>query len=183
MITAAQKDAIVEQLFGIESASLFAVLDGASVPGLLDKLKAMKPENTCLFSGELAPDVAQTAPYLVSLARGHEFTDWVVAQGWGEHWGIFAAADEATNFRQMRNHFRTFLMVRRYDGKSLYFRYYDPRVMRVYLPTCTADELAYVCGPIAAYFMESRDAAALLRFDADGGQDAIPLPGAVKMAS
>ncbi len=41
--------------------------------------------------------------------------------------------------RSLRKHFRTFLMVKSPEGDRLYFRYYDPRVLRVYLPTCNAD--------------------------------------------
>jgi hypothetical protein len=36
---------------------------------------------------------------------------------------------------------RRFLRVKDEDG--LVFRFYDPRVMRVYLPTCAAGELAF----------------------------------------
>ena len=72
---------------------MFAVLDGASAPGLLDKLYGLSPAFCCLFKGELAPDMAEVAPYLVQLEPDSEFTNWVIGQGWGNHWGIFAATD------------------------------------------------------------------------------------------
>jgi hypothetical protein len=32
----------------------------------------------------------------------------------------------------------------------MYFRYYDPRVLGVFLPTCTLDELRAFMGPLQA---------------------------------
>lgn len=54
----------------------------------------------------------------------------------------------------LRRHFRRFLRVTDEQGQPLMFRYYDPRVLRVYLPTCTAEELALVFGPVSAYLIE-----------------------------
>ena len=91
------------------------------------------------------------------------FTDWVLDNGWGNHWGIFATVPAEVPFRDVRKHFRGFLRVRNPDGKTLLFRYYDPRVFRVYLPTCNATELGAVFGPVAMFMLEG-EAAALLRF-------------------
>ena len=63
---------------------------------------------------------------------------------------VLAPAD----LRTMRNHFRKLLTVYDPNGKPLLFRYYDPRVLRVYLPTCNAEELATIFGPINSYLLE-----------------------------
>jgi hypothetical protein len=64
---------------------------------------------------------------------------------------------------------RHFLIVHTSDGKAYYFRYYDPRVLRPYLPTCTAGELTEFFGPIQTWIAEGEDPGALLRFNlADG---------------
>lgn len=47
------------------------------------------------------------------------------------------------------------------------FRYYDPRVLRVYLPTCRPDELRTVFGPIRSYLVEGEDGS-LIEFEFDG---------------
>jgi len=36
----------------------------------------------------------------------------------------------------------SFLLAQLPDGNAVFFRYYDPRVWRVYWPTCTPDEKA-----------------------------------------
>src|SRR5215216_4043175 len=97
-----------EHLFSDADANVFAVLDGASVPGLLDKLYGLSPNFCCLFRGELPPDMAEVAPYLVQLEPDSEFMSWVINHGWGNHWGIFATTD--ADLRAAARHFRTFLI-------------------------------------------------------------------------
>jgi len=141
---------------------VFAVLDGASVPDLLRKLYDTKPEHECLYRGELKPDLAEVAPYLARLEPRSEFAGWVIQQGWGNHWGVFAVSP--ADLPAMRHHFRRFLIVYDSEGKPLYFRYYDPRVLRTYLPTCNAEELAAVFGPVTSYLLEGEDSNTLLHF-------------------
>ena len=142
-------------LFSEVGTKVFAILDGASVPSLLPNLTNFGPEYICLYRGELEPDMAAVAPYLVVLDRDSDFTKWVLSNGWGEHWGIFGVTQ--ADLPSLRKHFRKFLMVYDESGKSLYFRYYDPRVLRVYLPTCNAGELKTVFGPVVAYLLEDDD--------------------------
>ena len=51
----------------------------------------------------------------------------------------------------MRTHFRRFLLVEAPDGDSWYFRFYDPRVLERFLPTCDAAQLTDFFGPVSAY--------------------------------
>ncbi len=145
--------AIHQALFSDPTLSVYAILDGASVNGLLDQLEAHHPEHCCLFSGELDEELAQTAPYLVLLESSSPFTEWVLS-GFGKHWGIFAIAREP--MRAVRRHLRTFLRVQDPDGKWLFFRYYDPRVLRVYIPTLNETDTRPVFGPVHFYACESK---------------------------
>lgn len=158
---------IEEHLFAEDGMNVFAVLDGASIPGLLPELDRLKPECECLYRGELKPDIAEVAPYLVRLEPDSEFTAWTIAQGWGKHWGIFAITP--ADLRAMRRHFRTFLTVHDSNGKPLLFRYYDPRVLRTYLPTCEAQELKTMFGPVVAYLLEAEEPDTMLRFQSEAG--------------
>ena len=154
------------ELFGYPDVNVYAVLDGASVEGLLGKLQEHQPECYCLYREELTPDVAEVAPYLVALEPGRPFADWAIEKGWGRHWGIFALCEEGC--RAMRQHFRRFVKVESPEGKPLYFRFYDPRVLRAFLPTCNGAELAELFGPIACYIMEGEDPNTVLRFELEG---------------
>lgn len=150
---------VSEHLFA-EDANVFAVLDGASIPGLLEKFHTLQPEYICLWRGELEPDLAEVASYLVQLELDSEFTNWMIAQGWGQHWGIFVIT--YADLREMRKHFRTLLTVYDDQGQPLVFRFYDPRVLRVYLPTCNEQELETVFGPVISYLLEDEDPSVML---------------------
>lgn len=158
--------ALKVRLFSRQSETVFTILDGASVPDLQANLASFNPEYKCLFRGELEPDMAEVAPYLAILERDAPFADWVLLNGWGVNWGIFGTAH--ADLRTLTRHFRRFLMVADGHGKQIYFRYYDPRVLRNYLPTCQPDELKTIFGPVITYFMEdydSQDARRFMLFD------------------
>ncbi len=151
-----------EQYLFRENKHTYAVLDGASVPDLPVKLYEMRPPNICLYRGELPPDLQYVAPYLVHLLPETEFTNWLLTECWGRHWGIFAQS--SLNMRGMRKHFRSLLTVYDETGKPLLFRYYDPRVFLTFLPTCNAEELETFFGKVNYYFAESDNADKLNRF-------------------
>ena len=154
-------------LFPHDGAHTYAVLDGASCEDLLGKLAEFHPESVCLYTGELGPDVREVAPYLVLLPEGHPFAEWLLVEGVGKHWGVFARSP--ANLQAMRKHFRTFLLVKSPEGRTLYFRYYDPRVLRMYLPTCSAPELRAVFGPVTSYVVEAKAEGAVHLFSAPHG--------------
>jgi hypothetical protein len=55
-------------------------------------------------------------------------------------------------------------MVRTDAGQRLLFRFYDPRVLGPFLPTCDAAQLREMFGPVTAYMTESPDGNAVLSF-------------------
>lgn len=149
-------------LFADEDLGVFALLDGASIPSLLENLYEQQPEYVCLYRGELTSDMAEVAPYLVKLEPDTDFTEWMLEKGWGNHWGVFAFSRESLS--ALRRHFRKFLIVYDPENKPIYFRYYDPRVLRTYLPTCSPQDLDTVFGPVESYLLEDESAKFALRF-------------------
>ncbi|MFZ1324919.1 MAG: DUF4123 domain-containing protein [Candidatus Contendobacter sp.] len=161
-------ETIAQHLFAVPNANVYAILDGASVPELPQTLARFEVEADCLFRGELEPDLAQVAPYLAKVRFDDPFTDWLLQEGWGRNWGVFALSQ--ADLRALRMHLRTFLKVYGPDLQPLYFRYYDPRVLRVYLSTCNAQELRTVFGPVLRYIVEDEDPTGLLTFRLEGAQ-------------
>jgi hypothetical protein len=158
-------EALRRELFDFDEEageSLYAVLDGASVPGLTVALLRYAPENVCLYSGELDVQLARVAPYLIRVEPDSGCAEWLLREGWGAHWGIFAVA--GVGLREMRKHFRKFLRVRGPDDRPLYFRYYDPRVFRVYLPTCNPAETEFLFGPVTRYTVEGENPESVMHF-------------------
>jgi hypothetical protein len=159
--------AIVEALWGNRGDEVYAVLDAARDPLVRAKLTATDVKSACLYEGRIPREIADVAPYLVKLRRDHRFTEQLLESGWGKSWGVFAAGP--ADFETMRRHFRRFLRVENEAGKTLLFRWYDPRVLRVYLPTCTERELEVLFGPLSAYFVEGGDPPRLDVFSRRGG--------------
>ncbi len=146
-------DNLQTQLFSVKG-NLFAVIDGAAMPDLLDALYRLKPKFNCLYRGELPPDMAEVAPYLVQLEEGSGFTTWLLLKGVAKPFGIFLASP--SDLLTVRRHLRRLLTVHTEDGKPLLFRFYDPRVLPTFLGTCTPEELANMFGPIEAYLLPDK---------------------------
>lgn len=156
----------LQQLLYSERANVYAVLDGASIKDLPQILYEKAPPNFCLFRGDLRPDMASVAPYVVGLVRNAPFTDWLLASEPGSHYGVFATSRQS--IQEMRFHFRDLFIVYREDGDPMYFRFYDPRVMHAFLPTCTPDELRKFFGPIDRFIAENEDGTAYSTFRLEG---------------
>ena len=140
-------------LFADDGENAYAIVDGAACDELLQHLDEHQPEYCCLYAGELEPDVEACAPHLVALSPEHPFTQWLLSELPGKPWGILLRS--TAKLRQLRKHFRGFLMVKNEKGENLYFRYYDPRVIRVFLPTCDDEQFRQFFGPVSSYVAES----------------------------
>ena len=165
------RDAIttLKQLLWGSEERVYALLDGASVPGLLDRLYGdPRPQFECLMHGDLAPDMAEVAPYLVALDPASELADWVLAHGWGNHWGSFALTRR--DLRTLWFHLRNLNIVYGPDGKPMLFRYYDPRVLRIFLPTCEPEQLAEMFGPVTTFVTEADAPGTALTFALAAGE-------------
>jgi hypothetical protein len=132
--------------------AVVAVLDGARDPRIYRALYDSRLEYECLFAGDLSYELALAAPYLVRLEAHAPLSRWLVEEGWGKSFGIFAWS--RADFETLRRHFRRLLQVKDEQGNRLFFRYYDPRVLRTYLPSCTIAELREVLGPIGRLSLE-----------------------------
>jgi len=149
----------LDELRGSAAAGhLYAVVDACDAPAVTPKVEELGEDRAvCLYRGDAQERYSEIAPYLVH--TDPETLDWIVATLWDEPWGIFAVAN--SNMRIMGRHFRKFLIVEDPDGKKMYFRFYDPRVLPVFLRTCTQSELRELFGPARAYAVtdvESGDA-------------------------
>jgi len=148
---------------------LYAVLDAARDIKILALLLKSNEEYQSLYEGPQGAKLAQVAPYLVRLKKDSILLEKLVRDGWGESWGVYLTC--ASEFNEVRRHLRHFLEVMLPEGEQVYFRYYDPRVLRVYLPTCTFEETDSFFGPIQNYLMEDEDHS-LLQF-ANRGRGAV----------
>lgn len=131
-----------------EIGELFAVIDACDAREVPYQVIEWGEEKAVsLYRGNEELDFADFAPYLVHVDKG--ILEWIITQVWEEPWGIFVVCSQ--NLPTLRQHFRKFLIVQDPDGEEMYFRFYDPRVLRKFLPTCNAGELRFLFGPIKSY--------------------------------
>ena len=159
---ASARRTIVETLWATSGEEVYAVLDAARDPSIYPRVRACGVRHECLYAGAIPRELAEVAPYLVRLWRDHPFTEELLDEGWGKSWGVFATG--ACDVETMRGHLRRFLRVRREQGPTMIFRYYDPRVLRLYLPTCTGEELETFFGPVSRFVLEDADASRVVAF-------------------
>jgi pSer/pThr/pTyr-binding forkhead associated (FHA) protein len=144
---------------------LLAILDAAKDPKVLEILRYNEQPYQSLYEGSKGKELARFAPYLVELTSASLLLEILVRVGWGKSWGIYLTS--RADFKEVRRHLRRFLLVQAEDGRKLYFRFYDPRVLRVFLPTCNAQQAVIFFGPVRHFMVESQNARALLEFTHD----------------
>ena len=142
----------------------FAVVDLARDPHIHSLVLASAPHFVCVENGRMTREQQEVAPYLVRVQpRGPLLRRWL-DDGWGRSWGVLAVPAETLSLERLRRHFEGLLRVRTPDDETVIFRYYDPRVFRAFLPTCTPEQLDEVFGPIAEFWVEAAGGDALFRY-------------------
>lgn len=147
-----------------EEEPLFAVLDAARDGRVLELLRAAPEEHLSLYDGARGETFTEEAPYLVGLPRGSWLLDRLVQEGWGRSWGVYLTCRRP--LAEVRRHLRRFLVVEVEETQeALLFRFYDPRVLRVFLPTCTPKQAETFLGEFQTFFVEG-DGGEILRLPA-----------------
>ncbi len=157
----ASQKTILSLIYGY-GQPVFAVLDAAREDRLPAFLQAYSVEHASLYEGDGGDRLKDVAPYLALLPKTSSLLKLLMSEGWGKSWGVFLNAN--VPFADVRKHLRKFLTVQNEEGSSLYFRFYDPRVLRVFLPTCTREERSDFFGPISRFVLEGEDLARPLEF-------------------
>lgn len=132
-----------------EPGRLFAVVDASRDERVRVLLRESPARYRSLYDGWQGDALAESAPYLVELGPPHpQLVDDLVIEGWHTDdarrdgdggWAIFLSVPDAREFEAVRRHLRKFLMVDLHREK-VYFRFYDPRVLQAFVPTCNAGE-------------------------------------------
>jgi len=133
----------------------FILLDAARLEDEMDTAKSLNPFFDLLYRGQSEETLASVAPYIFQNKQGSEFDRWYFEKGWGGSWCVLLYSQE--DMKALHKHFRRFLMVKTEDGEELYFRFYDPRVLRIFLPTCDKDQLKEFFGLVDYFICEDED--------------------------
>jgi hypothetical protein len=129
------------------------VVDAARGRRVLALLRESVDDYRSLYDGIRGEALASVAPYLVALRPDSSLVERLVHEGWSRRWGIYFTSREA--FRDVRRHLRRFLLVEDdQTAKRMYFRFYDPSVLRAFLPTCTPRQREDFFGAIGCFLAE-----------------------------
>jgi Domain of unknown function (DUF4123)/FHA domain len=142
-----------------QPGNLMALIDEARDAKVIELLRGSSAEYQSLYGKE---QKATIAPYLVRLPPRSELLKQMIQKGWGHEWGVYLTCP--LSLLELREFFRSSLMVTMPDGMELFSRFYDPRFFRTFLETCTAQEAEKFYGPITSYFMEDERPQILLQF-------------------
>jgi hypothetical protein len=151
----------------MKTLRIYCLQDAAADPCIHPNLVLSAMDRTCLYEGRLPSALEHAAPYLVRLPALSPYTRWYLGRSWGRGWGIFLQSE--ANLMELRAHFRRLLLVRGEGGSRYLFRFFDPRVLRAYFPTCTLEEQRDFLGPVALFFCESENGSECLEFGKRGG--------------
>lgn len=139
---------------------LFALVDAARSKRGLTLLRESVDAYDSLYQGLKGETMGDYAPYLVQLKGGSRLLPRLIEEGWGDAWGIFLTS--RAPLREVRAHFRRMLFVQNEEsGDTVYFRFYDPRVLRVFLRLATVRQEDESFGPVERFLCEDEDAGVL----------------------
>lgn len=147
---------MVDYIQQIQTAC-YAVTDATRDDAILEFIRQNSDIAHCLYRGDARIRLANYAPYLFRIELGDTAIRRFLTEGWGQSWYILLAG--SSTIEAILIQLRKALIVRSEAGKDLYFRFYDPRVLRSYLPLCSQADVAKLMGKaIETLFCETHDA-------------------------
>ncbi len=140
------------------AGQLYGVFDAARDERVLWLLQESVDDHQNLYEGVQGRALDDVAPYLVRFAPGSSLLRRLLVGGWGNAWGTFFRTTEPP--KEVRRHLRRYLMVQDEEAhERLYFRYYDPRVLREFLPVATPRQRGEILSMFDAVYFEDAEGA------------------------
>ena len=165
---------------GGQEQTVYALLDGARIPRLWKMLRELKIEHAPLFRTSPKENIIHVTPFLVRTTPSGDMPVWMTLQPEVLAAAVFLVSRTPPD--ELRHHFRRFLLVRHADGRSVYLRFYDPRVLAPFLAVSNDLERRRFFGPVQKFFAHDAEESekthdlAFRKWALTEQQQAIPLP-------
>lgn len=143
---------------------VYAIIDGASNKELVPALKDSGLRYNCLYEGKLSYDMELASPYLVRLEQDNAFTEELLINGPENNWCIYLVTYPPVTMLSVLRQARKNQKVLNPKGNTLIFRYFDPRILRNYLPSCSIFEAGIFYGPVDTIICNSSEENKIHRF-------------------
>jgi hypothetical protein len=101
-------------------------------------------------------------PYLAPCEPDSHLLHWIVDERWSTPWGFFLLSNAGID--RVYNHFCQNMQVELPTGERMIFRYYDPRILITFLPSCDEEQSRAFFGPARRFLCEGASGE-LLGFD------------------
>jgi hypothetical protein len=113
---------------------LYVLIDAARGPQVRNLLRTPGAHIESLYEGDSKSRLEDVAPYLMNVTKASPLLDTLTSSDWwGKNLSLYLHSSEP--FAGVRSHLRRFLLVKNEAGEQLYFRFYDPRALPLYLQT------------------------------------------------
>lgn len=141
---------------------VFLLVDCARDAKILTLLGEHAADAQTLFNGPNLGTMIPFSPHLVAIDKQGKLIEDLLQEGWGKSWMVFVLGHEP--FAILRDHLRELLLVESPEGKEIFFRYYDPRILRRFLPACSPAEARQFFGPVVQFWTEDEKPEFVLQF-------------------
>lgn len=167
-------NSFIDTLLGSDHANkrLYAIVDAAQNELIYTKIKCEADIYLSLYGNDVAESLKAVGPILFQLRKDNDLSSWLIDNGRDHNWFILFAST-GTTMVDLRRHFKRFAMVQSPNGNSMYFRYYDPRVLRSYIPSCSEEERAFIYAQHPCFWALTDSNGNYQQFNRDGSSTII----------
>lgn len=159
--TPASQVALDDLIRRCDAGTLYAVVDAARSSRALELVEESIDPYASLYDGVQGRAFDDIAPFLVHLQSNSWLLERLITEGWGDAWGIYI--ESSAGFDTVRRHLRQFILVEAAgESHRLFFRFYDPRVMRTFARMITPEQRTEIFKSIDTIIYESPDVVAVL---------------------
>lgn len=149
---------------GGERNEVYAVLDGARDTRIERLLSIWGVQHVCLYGEAIGKELRNAAPFLSRLQQGDDSGEQLIDWVWGKACAVFVIAPPATHIGAMSRHCRRLLRAVDEGGNMLLFRYYDPRVLRLFAKLVSREQEREILGPAKYWLCEDEAGAPVQMF-------------------
>ena len=143
----------------------YVILDAARLDEKMEEATKLNSYSLPLLNAKEEVYVQKLSAFLFSFQSVGDFANLIVKEGWGQSWGIYVSTNMSLS--DLREHLSKNKYAKTEAGEIMYFRFYDPRVLRIFLPTCDLEQLREFFGPIRQFIVEDEDSQFALIFSLD----------------
>ncbi len=130
----------------------FLIIDAARTYEKIQEAPEILKNSYCLYNEKGDEVLSSVAPYVVDCEISKNTLQWVEENVWGNSGCTFLFSNIL--FDKICIHLKHFITAKIEDGQELYFRFYDPRVLKIFLPSCNKQQILEFFGPVEYFIVE-----------------------------